>query len=281
MAGYLLRNWFDRTLTVAERLLGIVLLGFFGWWFVTGYGYDLWHAWRTPASISVATAAIAPAPTPTPFPTTEALAFVVGLAPGAMLYPQLGNALPISDDRRPRPVAAADYLIPARPFIPPLPPTPVPPTAVPTALAAPTATPAIDRQPARLSIPAIGLDARIAEVFLVDGVWQVADYAVGYHHGTGMAGVGNTVLAGHKGIRGAVFSNLEQLQAGQELWIDSADHRFRYRVEATWNVWPNQVEIMYPTDQPTLTLMTCTNWDTQRFVVRAVLVDIAPLPSGT
>jgi sortase A len=142
--------------------------------------------------------------------------------------------------------------------------------------AAPAAAPIVDGRPSRLVIPTIGLASPITEVFLKDGTWQVADYAVGYHHGTGVPGSRNVVLAGHNGMRGAVFRKLESVQVGDNIWIDAGDKRFRYQVSATGKVWPDQVSIMQPTTEPILTLITCTNWDTERFVAIATLVEVAP-----
>jgi len=121
------------------------------------------------------------------------------------------------------------------------------------------------------------MDTPVVEVFLQDNVWQVADDAAGYHHGTGLPGAGNVVMAGHKGVRGAVFARLEALTPGHDIFVTAADTRYHYRVRETRRVWPSQVEVMYPTPSPTLTLLTCTNWDLQRFVVVADLVESVPL----
>jgi len=133
--------------------------------------------------------------------------------------------------------------------------------------------PATDLRPTRVYAPKAGIDAPVTEVFLQDGAWGVADYAAGYLHGTGVPGDGNMVMAGHKGIYGAVFANLERVRPGDDIWVEAAGRRFHYRVRATGNVWPSDVEVMYPTPTPTLTLLTCTNWDMQRFVVVADLID--------
>ena len=145
----------------------------------------------------------------------------------------------------------------------------------------PAPAPPLDLSPIYLEAPAARLKANVVEVFLREGAWQVADFAAGYHHGTGLPGEGNLVMAGHKGIRGAVFANLEALRTGDEVFVDTVDQRFRYRVRETRRVWPSEVEVMYPTSTPTLTLLTCTNWDLQRFVVTADLVDSAPRVAGT
>lgn len=136
------------------------------------------------------------------------------------------------------------------------------------------------REPTRLIAPALTLDANVTEVFVVDGVWQVADYAAGFLHGTALPGdQGNTVLAGHAGVRGAVFRDLPRLVPGDELFLDSGGWRFHYRVRELNSVWPNQVEVLHSRDVSELTLITCTNWDTQRLVVSADLLDSKPTPA--
>jgi sortase A len=137
---------------------------------------------------------------------------------------------------------------------------------------------AVAPQPNHLSIPSIQLDTPVKEVFVVDGAWEVADYAAGYLHDTGLPGSGNTVLAGHAGIRGAVFRDLGALVANNDIYLDAAGWRYHYRVREAKSVWPNQVEVLDATPKPVLTLMTCTNWDTQRLVVVADLVDSKPIP---
>ena len=137
---------------------------------------------------------------------------------------------------------------------------------------------AVAPQPNHLSIPSIQLDTPVKEVFVVDGAWEVADYAAGYLHDTGLPGSGNTVLAGHAGIRGAVFRDLGALVANDDIYLDAAGWRYHYRVRDAKSVWPNQVEVLDPTPKPVLTMMTCTNWDTQRLVVVADLIDSKPIP---
>jgi sortase A len=158
----------------------------------------------------------------------------------------------------------------------PLPATPVPDYISPRAL---RVSPVFSEQrPQRLIIPAIELDTPVKEVYIQDGIWQVADYAAGYHHGSAFPGEpGNTVIAGHAGLRGAVFRSLGTLRAGDDVLLDAGGNRYRYRVREQLSVWPTQTEVMRPTETPVLTLITCTAWDTQRLVVIADLVDTHPL----
>ncbi|MGQ9876772.1 MAG: sortase [Chloroflexus sp.] len=236
LRGFLLRNWVDRALLIAEILLFATMVIVFAYWFIDGYGRDWWRAWpgeSRPAEMNIPPSA--PVAPPAAAPHLPALPFT---------NPSLA-------------VEPADYLAPQT-SVKPLPKT--------------------DPRPQRLRIPSIQLDTPVYEVFVVDGAWQVAEYAAGYHHGTALPGTtGNTVLAGHAGLRGAVFRDLPALRAGDEIFLEAGGWVYRYRVRELRNVWPTQVEVMDPTPTPVLTLITCTNWDTQRLVVIADLVDSRPL----
>jgi sortase A len=141
---------------------------------------------------------------------------------------------------------------------------------------APTPAPGTE-MPEVLEIPAIGLRTDIVEVTIADGIWQVAEYAAGYHRGTARPGtVGNTVISGHKGLAGAVFAHLEDVRLGDLIYVTAGTHEYRYQVIEKVSVWPTQVEVMAPTSIPVLTLITCTAYDTQRLVVVARLIQGYP-----
>ena len=244
LRSFLQRTWFDRALVHAERLLVAVVVLFFGYWLLDGYGRDLLHEWRG-ATVASAVGQQAPAPAAAARPSDAQ-------QPTAALV----NALPYTTPAMEQPIEPPDYLVPG--VMPALPPTG-------------------DQRPQRLIAPSIGLDSPVVEVFVVDGTWQVADYAAGFHHGTALPGeTGNTVMAGHAGLRGGVFRDLGSLAAGHDVWIVGGGWRYHYRVRAVTSVWPYQVEVMNPTTTPVLTLITCTAWDTQRLVVVADLIDARP-----
>lgn len=143
---------------------------------------------------------------------------------------------------------------------------------------APTQAPGTE-MPQVLEIPAIGLRTNVIEVTIADGVWQVAEYAAGYHRGTARPGtVGNTVISGHKGMAGAVFARLEEVRIGDLVYLTAGSREYRYQVIEKVSVWPTQVEVMAPTSIPVLTLITCTAYDTQRLVVVARFIQ--GYPSG-
>jgi sortase A len=145
--------------------------------------------------------------------------------------------------------------------------------------------PAIPRPelPTRLVIPAIALDARVVEVGIVieEGkpVWETAAFAVGYHRGTALPGEkGNTVMAGHISSpvshKGDVFRRLPELRIGDRVEVHTATRRVTYEVMEIRVVSPTAVEVMDPTPDATLTLITCypDRVYTKRLVVVAKLV---------
>ncbi|MEO7908293.1 MAG: sortase [Roseiflexaceae bacterium] len=135
--------------------------------------------------------------------------------------------------------------------------------------------------PTRLIIPALGLDVRIKEVFIVGNQWQVAEYAAGYLNGSGLPGVpGNLAISGHAGLYGAVFASLGALNPADDIYIDAAGVRYHYRLRRSSAFWPNQADLLDSTETPTMTLITCTNWDTQRLVAQADYVDSGPALDG-
>lgn len=242
LRGFRLRTWVDTWLQHGERLLLALALLVFGYWFVDGPVRDWLHDQQpAPAGAPVVQAAGAPPIASRPKP------------PAKNIVP-----LPYVAIDGPSAPPADEFLAPRQGAL-----------AVPLAVAP---------EPNHLVIPSIQVDTPVKEVFIVDGAWQVAEYAAGYLSDTGLPGSGNTVLAGHAGLRGAVFRDLGSLGVNQDIYLDAAGWRYHYRVRETKSVWPDQVEVLDPTPMPVLTLLTCTNWDTQRLVVVADLIDSKPIP---
>jgi sortase A len=245
LSPYLLRTWLDHSLHIAER--GLVVLGaaVFLYWLADGYGRDWLHELRSAQPAQAAVEAVT-APTPTlRLPDTAPPAVAADLP-----------ALPFTTPDMASPPAESDYMAPQQ------------------VLAMPAAA---DPRPQRLLMPSLGVDTPVKEVFVVDEAWQVADYAAGYHNGTTLPGnTGNTVLSGHAGLRGGVFRDLGDLHPGDEVIVETGGWSYTYRVRTLRAVWPTQIEVMNPTTTPVLTLITCTNWDTQRLIVVADLIGSRP-----
>lgn len=273
------RTWVDRALYRVERLLLLAVVGFFAFWLANGYGRDWLHTYqqRQPAALLPAVAAQTvygavltstavltasePMSQTIALTSSQPMSQTLAVTSGGGIQQEHAFALPFTPAEVEREARysprSADYLAPQ---------------------ALPVPRQRVDLRPQRLIIPTIGVDTAVQEVFIEHSVWQVADYAAGYHHGSALPGEnGNTVMAGHAGLRGAVFRDLGQLQKGDEVLVDAGNWRYRYQVRQRISVWPTQVEVMEPTPKPTLTLITCTAWDTQRLVVIADLIESRPL----
>lgn len=101
-------------------------------------------------------------------------------------------------------------------------------------------------------------------------------YAIGHMSETaGIGKKGNCVLCGHNGSRnGTFFINLNQIAIGDNVQIlDSAGREHIYKVCETYIVDPDDDTVKSHTDDEILTLLTCANWGTQRFICRCIPVD--------
>lgn len=121
-------------------------------------------------------------------------------------------------------------------------------------------------QPSRIAIPSIALDANVVEVGITvengKPVWETAAFAVGYHRGTALPGTrGNTVMAGHISSpvskKGEVFKRLPEVRVGDRVDVFTGDRKATYEVAEVRVVPPTAVQVMNPTPDATLTLITC------------------------
>jgi sortase A len=125
---------------------------------------------------------------------------------------------------------------------------------------------------AELSIPSVGLSALVLEGSDDHTLRQ----GLGHIEDTAFPGqiTGNVAIAGH---RDTFFRPLRNVNVGDDVWLDTPDRRARYRVTSTRIVGPNDVDVIGPTGDAELTLVTCypfyfVGHAPDRFIVRAVLV---------
>lgn len=131
----------------------------------------------------------------------------------------------------------------------------------------PTAGP---QQATRMQIPAINVDAPVVQG---DG-WEQLKKGIAQHIGSANPGVnGNMVVSAHNDVFGQLFKNLDQLKAGDEVVVFTADRSFTYLITGSQVVEPTDVSVMDPTQNATLTLISCYPYmvDNKRIVVSAVL----------
>lgn len=104
---------------------------------------------------------------------------------------------------------------------------------------------------------------------------------------------GNFALAGHRQTNGAVLDRIDELQAGDNIYIQTKEGFFTYRVYEHKIVLPTQVEVIAPNpdapeaplEEATRRLLTLTSChprygDTERYIVHAEFVGWQPNEAG-
>lgn len=100
--------------------------------------------------------------------------------------------------------------------------------------------------------------------------------------------IGNTVLSGHSsndiidpGSYKFIFAQLERLTKGDTLYANYNSVRYTYVVTKTEVVKPTEVnKLIYPTDKPILTLITCTPLGTSLNRLLVTAEQVSPSPSA-
>ncbi len=228
-------------------------------------------------------------------------AFLLFVAAGVVLVLDLQAADPAQ--AAPRPVPSLTFA--ARPAATPTP-TPLPtPTVTVTVSAAPVPAVAavaapIDAPPpvaapeplaadvmALVTIPRLGSD--VVDTPMREGVDpEVINQGIGHFPGVALPGQpGNFAIAGHRSTHGEELRNIDQLQAGDLVYLRTRDAWFTYRLFKDLIVTPDSTWVVdakpFPAD-PTvsdhlLTIVTCNpRWgSTERWIWWGALVSTTPL----
>lgn len=101
--------------------------------------------------------------------------------------------------------------------------------------------------------------------------------------------IGNLVITGHSA--GDIYSNnqykfifsgLERLQVGDTIYINYEGKRYTYSVTKFETVEPTNVAaLVYTTDKPILTLITCTPLGTSRYRLLVTAEQVDPVPDAS
>jgi sortase A len=121
-----------------------------------------------------------------------------------------------------------------------------------------------------LEIPKLGVSQPLLEGITLNTL----DLGPGHWPGTAMPGkFGNAVIAGHRTSHGKVFRHVDQLVAGDEVVLTTADGRFVYLVNDVVVVQPDALYIIEQTPGYTATLFAChpPGSTRQRIVVHMTL----------
>lgn len=135
---------------------------------------------------------------------------------------------------------------------------------------APTPTEREEFTGAIIHIPKVGVSQAV-----VSGVSREHLKAgPGHYPGTALPGhAGNVVISGHRTTYTRPFIDLDVLVAGDEVVVDTREGSFRYLVESSHVVAPDDAGLLRASGRSLLTLTTCTPKGTadQRLIVIAVL----------
>ena len=125
-----------------------------------------------------------------------------------------------------------------------------------------------------LTIPSLGIKAPILEGIDEKTLWKGACH---YPNSAKLGDYGNCVIAAHgSSTYKYVFSNLKDIQQYADVHVWDADGKeYIYTVTDTHEIYPSDIEYLYSEDyeHKYLTLFTCINRGTQRFVVQCKLFE--------
>lgn len=121
-----------------------------------------------------------------------------------------------------------------------------------------------------LEVEALGIRYPVLEGATADNL----NKGIGHLKETaGIGEIGNCVLAGHNGSRhGEFFTHLSELAVGDTVTVMNAEGKvFTYVVSDSYTVGPCENSIKDQGEEKKLTLFTCSQKGTMRYVVRCLL----------
>ena len=211
---------------------------------VLGLGFVIWSGISVMRNLNQEVAQVLVQPTLTPTPIISAVVLPSGHTP------------PENGETHPNEAEIPEHL---RPLV----------QSMSAAMVAPTPSP---QHAVNVKIPALDIFAPVVQ----GDAWEQLKKGVGQHAGTVSPGEnGNLVLSAHNDVYGELFRYLDKLNPGDEVILYTQQHAYTYVVRQTQLVEPTQVEVMLPSNEPIVTLISCYPYmvDNQRIVVTAYLVN--------
>ena len=139
----------------------------------------------------------------------------------------------------------------------------------PQALEQASPTPVITKKPQAIRIPSVAIDVDIKESTVSENDWGLYDDAASYLVTSGKLGnQGNAVFYAHN--TKVLLGGLRYAKVGDRIFVETDKGEDSYIITETKVVSPEQIDIVYSTNDERLTIFTCTNFlDADRFVVIA------------
>ena len=124
-------------------------------------------------------------------------------------------------------------------------------------------------EPVKIIIPKAGIDLPVKRSEVINGYWEVFQDTAGWGIGSGFPGkIGNQVIFAH--AREGLFLPLNKLKKNDRIYVHTKSSWFSYYVIDIKSVAPNQLEVIAPTQDETLTLYTCSGYkDSSRLIIVA------------
>jgi sortase A len=145
----------------------------------------------------------------------------------------------------------ASYLIGSAAEVAKEPPAPTSSAAEPSSRNFPPAPLPVGSLIGRMEIPRLG----VSTVVLEGDSDQVLRKGVGHIPSTSLpGGAGNVAVAGH---RDTFFRALKDIRRNDDITLATTTGTFHYRVSSVQVVRPNDTQVLAPSDQASLTLVTC------------------------
>jgi len=124
--------------------------------------------------------------------------------------------------------------------------------------------------PTRIVIPSLNINLPVRDAKIVNGYWEVFPDSAGFGLGSAYPEeTGNTVIFAH--ARQGLFLPLKDIKQGESVLVLTSNAWYSYTVTQVKEVLPTQTEVIAPTENPLLTLYTCSGYaDSKRLIVTAV-----------
>lgn len=131
---------------------------------------------------------------------------------------------------------------------------------------------------ALMEIPSIGLSQGVVEGISDD----ILQYYLGHFENSAKLGEkGNFSVAGHRvSDYSEAFVNLYKVEIGDEVLVKANKKQYVYQVTDNFIVSPDNVDVLDKTEDPTITLVTCTVGAKDRVIVKGRLVETKDLKTG-
>lgn len=153
-----------------------------------------------------------------------------------------------------------------------------------------------EKIPKRIILPSLNIDLEVKPAREINGYWEVFADSAGWGEGSGLPGeAGNQVIFAH--AREGLFLPLRKVSVGMRIYVlsegsldlstlpeelalafkqETGQEKLRksnwysYEVTDIKEVFPNETEVIAPTNDETLTLYTCSGFaDSKRLIVIA------------